>query len=386
MVSPTKSFVELKVTKTRERSDTMSILPSSFDPNDNEIPEVPIPEAKAKSYTDERLQQSLVYAEKFLKQRNISPRAELFMDYYKQTIKDALSAETPAERKDYATEVLVLEKLIQLEGFLKPLKTVEQAELEDQLLQLREMQYLARYGDYLKIIPARIRNHASTQKIQGWELTSANHQWVETADAILKEEERRKKADRLGSRMKDEGLPTTMTIVFACRDLGLSENTAVWSIKEYATRNRQSPRSIDNLKEQGLFPQLAEALCADRNDLESVFSIKSTTDIEHLREIIQAEIDHYFVNTHRFFDTPSVWGASEALMKVYRDAQASNGSSSLAGSKRVASTAEPRGSERVEGRTRRRKREILAEIAKLEGHLEDVKRELASMDEEDVEN
>lgn len=111
---------------------------------------------------------------------------------------------------------------------MKPLKSAKQAELEDHLLQLREMQYLARYGDYLKIILARIRNHASTQKIQGLELTSAHYQWTEIADAIVKEEERRKEADRLGSKMKDEGLPTSMTVKFACRDLGLSERTAIY--------------------------------------------------------------------------------------------------------------------------------------------------------------
>ncbi len=418
MASPSKSFAELKVTKTRERSDTMGMLPNSFDPNDDRIPEVPIPEAKAKFYTKERLQQSLVYAEKFLRQRDISPRSELFMDYYKETIKNALTAETIAEREDHAIEVLVEEKLIQIEGFLKPFKTAKQVELEDYLLQLREMQYLARYGDYLKIIPARIRKHASTQKIQGWELTSANHQWTEIADAIIKEEERRKEADRLGSRMKDEGLSTTMTIMFACRDLGLCERTAIWSIKEYATRNRQLHRSIDNLKEQGNFYQLAETLCADRNDLDSVFSFKSATDTEYLKKIIQAEIDHYFVNTREFLDTPTVWGPSEALLKVYKDAQeifkkptkdevkkgniaaseeksrakvahqkeASKGSSSSAGTKRVASTAEPWGSEREEVGTKRRQTEFIARKAKVEGQLEYVKRELARMDKEGVEN
>ncbi|MCJ1482874.1 hypothetical protein MMC06_003040 [Schaereria dolodes] len=407
MASPIKPFAELNVIKTRERSNTASLLPISFNPNDDGIPEVPIPETKAKFYTKERLQKSLVYAEKFLKQQNISPRSELFINYYKQTIKDALTAETTAEREDHIIEVLVEEKIIQLEGFLKPLKTAEQAELEDHLLQLREMQYLTRYGDYLKVIPVRIRNHANTQQIPDWQLTSTNHQWTEIADAIIKEEERRKEADRLGSKMKDEGLPTTMTIVFACRDLGLSEGTVIWSIKDYATRNRQLHRSIDNMKEQGNFTQVAETLFADRNDLDSVFSFKSATDIEHLRKIVQAEIDHCFVNAHKFPDAPGVWAASEALFKVYEDAQekakkptkdevkkaniaaseekseeASKGSSSSAGTKRVASTAEPRGSEREEGGTKRRQIEFLAQQTKLEGQLEYIKRELARMDEE----
>lgn len=91
------------------------------------------------------------------------------------------------------------------------------------------------------------------------------------------------------------------------------------------------------------------------------------------------------MNTHEFLDTPSVWGPSEALVKVYKDAQekakkpskdevkkaniaaseeksqakvarqeeASKESSLSATTKRVASTAEPRGSEREEGGTNR---------------------------------
>ncbi len=405
------SFAELKITKNRGRSDTKSLLPNTFDPDDGKDPEVPMPEAAAKLYTKERLQKSLIYAEKFLKLRNISPRSELFMDFYKNSIKAALTAETPTEREERAIDVLIEEKLIQLARFLKPYKTAKQAELEDHLLELREMQYLARYGDYLKILPTKVRHYASINKIQDWELTSARLQWTDVADAIIAEEERRKEADRLGSKMKDEGLPTTTTIKITCRDLGLSPDTVIWSIKAYARRNRELHRSIDNMKEEGKFSELANTLYADKNDLDSVFSCKSATDTEHLKEIIQDEIDLYF-DTNDFPDNPDVWSPSKVLSQVFRDAQAkaqkptkdevrkankeadkersqakaarqkeaSLESATSGKNKRVASSEEPWGSERVQqGRKRREETEVelLARQTKLQGQLATIMAELA---------
>ena len=94
MPSPIKSFAELQVTRSRKRGDTTSLLHSSYDPDTDVMPELPVPEASPSLYTRERLQQSLVYAERCLKRRDISPRSELFMQLYKEELKDALKAET----------------------------------------------------------------------------------------------------------------------------------------------------------------------------------------------------------------------------------------------------------------------------------------------------
>lgn len=418
MPSPTKSFAELQVTRSRKRGDTTSLLPSSYDPDTDVMPELPIPEASPSLYTRERLQQSLVYAERCLKRRDISPRSELFMQLYKEELKDALKAETTEQRENHAMMVMAEERLIQDKGFLQPLKSAHRAELEDQLLQLRELQYLTRYGDYMKIIPTRLRLHASKHKPENWQLISGNNYWSRIAVTIGAEEDAREEAVRVGAALNKVKLPTTAAVYMACADLGISEELALWAIQEYGMRNRKVHRDLNDLKRAGEFPLLALILCADRDELSSTFSlIKSETDITHLRAIIQSEIDEWFEDTNDNPNHPAAWAPSIALRQFHKDAvqkanqpskdeikqantarsqrraeekvarqkEASAGTSSLAGKKRIASTEEPRGSERErQERTRQQRFKVLSQKCKLEDDLKRINRQLALLDENDT--
>lgn len=409
MASPTASLASLSVTKTRERSDTASLLPNFFDPDDNSLPIVPVPGASADSYTSEKLQNGLVYAEKCLKRREISPRAELILVAYKKSIKEALTATTDARRRDKSIEVMIEEIIIQQSSFLKPGKSEQQVYWENMLLELRDLKYLARYGDYMKIIPTRLRHHASAQKLQGWEKLSAKNAWTDITEKIDDEEVRHKEAMRPGGQSEDAPRPTTMAIVNACEDLGLSKKDAFWSIKGYARRNSDFHSGLDALKTQGRFFELAETLYADKNDLASVSSYKSQTDTDHLRDIIQAEIDECFENAHEIPDLPTAWIASSTLYTILKDAlqktqkpskdeikkanilaseeksklkaarqtEDSKGSSSAGSKKRVASTTEPRGSDREEGGIKKRRIQLIAKCAKIEAQLANAKAELA---------
>lgn len=86
------------------------------------------------------------------------------MPLYKQELKDTLKAEITEQRENYAMMVMAEERLIHDKRSLQPLKSAQIAELEDKLLQLRELQYLVRYGDYMQITPTRLRLHASKDK------------------------------------------------------------------------------------------------------------------------------------------------------------------------------------------------------------------------------
>lgn len=418
MPSPTKPFAELHVTRSRKRGDTTSLLPGSYDPDADVMPELPIPEASPSLYTTERLQESLVYAERCLKRRDISPRSELFMQLYKEELKDALKAETIQQRENHATMIMAEERLIQEKRFLRPLKSAQTAELEDELLQLRELQYLTRYGDYMKIIPTRLRLHASKQKSENWQLISGNNYWSRIAVILGAEDEARKEAVRVGAALDKVKLPTTAAVYVACADLGISEELAIWSIQEYGTRNREVHRDLDDLKRAGEFPLLASILCADRDELNSTFSlIKSETDIAHLRTIIQGEIDEWFEDTNDNLNHPAAWVPSIALRQLHKDAvqkanqlskdeikqaniarsqrrseektarqkEASAGTSSLAGKKRIASTEEPRGSEQErQDRTRQQRFRLISRKCKLEDDMKRINRELAVLDENDA--
>lgn len=418
MTSPTQSFAELQVRRSRLRGDTTSLLPESYDPDIDIMPEVPIPEANPSLYTRERLQQSLVYAESWLKRRDISPRSELFMQLYKEELKDALKAESTKQRENHVIMIMAEETLIHDNGFLQPLKSVRNAELEDQLLQLRELQYFTRYGDYLKIVPTRLRLNASKNKSENWQLISGNNYWSTIAGKIKAEEGARKEALRGGAALDTITLPTTAAVSRACSDLGISDELALWSIKEYGMRNLQVHRDLNDLKGEGQYPLLASILYADKDDISSTFSsIKTETDLSHLEAIIQIEIDTWFEETSDNPNNPAAWVPSAALRQFHRDAvqkanqpskveikqanitrsqrqseekairqqEASIGISSMAGKKRIASTEEPRGSERErKERTSQQRFKLLAQQCKLGDEMERINRELALLDEDDV--
>lgn len=401
--------------KIRKRADTTDLLPSSHDPNTTAIPEAPIPEPSTSFYTNERLQKSLVYAELYLRRRDISPRSELFMQLYKEEVKDALNAETTKEKENHARMIMAEEKLIQEQYFLRPLKSVQEAEMEDQMLQLREFQYYTRYGDYMKIIPNRLRLHTSSKKLENWELISENIQWTTIAAKIIEEEESRNKAVRKGT-VQSLRQPTIAAVYGACTDLGISDLMAIWAIKEYGARNREVHQGLDDYKKKGQFHLLASILCADRDELFSTFSsIRSETDLTHLQAIIQSEIDMCFEDAAKYPDHPGAWIPSLALRQIHDDAvhkakqpskeeikqsniakaqrkseekaarQSQLVSSSAAGKKSIASTEEPRGSERGQQNRRRQQRvKLMARKCKLEEELRRANRDFALFDENNV--
>lgn len=274
--------------------------------------------------------------------------------------------------------------------------------MEDQLLKLRELQYHVRYGDHLKTIPTRLPIHASKNKLENSRLLSGNNYWFDIAENLKVEQATKEEAIRKGSVLDDYELDTTVAVITACWDLGISKELAVWSIMEYGDRNLQVHRDLLDLRSEGKFPLLAKILCADRNDLDSTFSeLKSETDLSSLRTIIQTEIDTWF-DTSDNPDHPDEWIPTTALRQFRKDAldrvtkpskqelkhseeklarqsAASQADSSTAGKKRMASTEELRLSEKGESKTRQRLRS-LATKCKLDKELRRINAELAILD------
>lgn len=75
------------------------------------------------------------------------------MELFKDEIEEALLATSADEKQSGVIAVRVYEKLIEQNAFLWAQRSPENLELGTNLLQLRELQYLARYGHYMRIIP-----------------------------------------------------------------------------------------------------------------------------------------------------------------------------------------------------------------------------------------
>ncbi len=310
MSSPSKPFNKLSFGKTRERANTEDLLPDDFDVN--VVPTCPVPEDDPARYTYSRLQKTLAFAHGFMK-RNISPRAELFLSLVKAEAKEAMTVETDEERVTYAERITVQEHLILKKDFLRPLPRPQHViEMEQEILKLRQIEYFARYGDYL---PTRIRAHASKTRFEGSNLLTDGRYWTDIAAKIKHEDQLLEEQRRVGNTQGPVDGRYHLAISYACHSLGISKELVLWSVKEYGESNAGVHRDLEDLRKAGRAQDLAKILFTDREELSLTFSvIKSKVDIDALREIIQGEIDKWFDCDDP--DDPYSWWASEALRDV----------------------------------------------------------------------
>ena len=416
---------ELKIPKTRAQSQTDALVSNAFDACELTTAARPQPEADLSAYTPARLQQSLMYAKSFLGQRNISPRSETFMVVYKEEVEATLQAQSTDEKILGASAVRLCEKLVEKNSFLRLQRPAEESNMEHNLLQLRELQYYARYGDYVKIIPLQLRRIASESKMGRWELLSGRHYWTTIAKRLVEEQkilEERRSPWNDPSSLK---IGTIIAIKMACEELGISEELARWSIEEYGIRNSLFHQEAERLKASGDFPQYAKVLKADLDDIDTVFSeFRSETDKAALRSIIQREIKRWF-DTSLDEDEPVSWIPSKELQDTFVAMKAAKvkGSSMLNGGemekgaaieqtqqadaeshapalsagpglevpasgksskKRVASTEEPRGSERSTVKRQERLADCLRKYCKLDKQLDHMKIEIGKLWQEDI--
>lgn len=130
------------------------------------------------------------------------------MRLYQKEIESALDAKSHEQREQCTKMIIAEERLIQEYRFLQPLGPNQMAEMEDQLLQLRQLQYYVRYGDYLKIVPTRLRIHAGKDKTQNSKALSGANYWSVIAGNLENEEAARLKKLLKGSVLDPINLDT----------------------------------------------------------------------------------------------------------------------------------------------------------------------------------
>ncbi|MCJ1268752.1 hypothetical protein MMC22_008640 [Lobaria immixta] len=118
---PPSELSDLKIRKTRDRSDTARFLAESFDPASVVFPAEPSTDLRLEAYTTDRLQQDLAYAQKCLMKQDLPPRLELFIGFLKDQLKVAMHAETSEEKLASPASVRVFKMMTQKNFFLRDL-------------------------------------------------------------------------------------------------------------------------------------------------------------------------------------------------------------------------------------------------------------------------
>ena len=404
--------------KTRARGYTATLLPISFQPAVGGLVQCPKPEKNIAAYDAPRLQQSLIFVETVLAKPDITPRSETFYELFKQSIKDAMRTKGSEETQVKAAEwVAKLEYLANSNDFLAFNLSPDQQMLRDEILKLRELQYLVRYRDYIKVLPNKVPAHASENSMKYWQLISGKHQWTDVSANIREEERREKEARRKGQEWIGKYDSIRTAIGIACDDLGIDEQEVLWAIHNYAKHNEVAHNDFEKLKGSGDFVRLAHTLYADLHDLRCTFSsFDPDNDIGKLESFIQQEIDWCF--DVRDPDDCKSWIFKDQLFQFYKQAQghaqkptkreekeqnkeeakaqseakkarsvaASKGEPSARGQKRMASTEVPRGEEGEAERRRMKIDKLLKTKTNLKKQLANVIKGLEEMTEEPSES
>ena len=105
---------------------------------------------------------------------------------FKDEIKMAMAAEKEDEKLAGARLFRAFELLIQRNAFSSAEVFKKSQEMHEDLLELRELQYHARYGDYVRIIPSKVGIHASENKTAAWQLLCSRYHWSETSKRLCK--------------------------------------------------------------------------------------------------------------------------------------------------------------------------------------------------------
>lgn len=354
------------------------------------LPPRPKMEQSIEAYTDERLQQGLDFAVKSLQRLDITPRSVIFMNKYKEQVTDAINATTSEDRVVYTGGVRVLDHLLNTEIFLQTSPTENVKQLQEQILSLRELQYFARYGDYLRKLPTQVRKFVHKEDLPDKSYLAFHETWTELGKTLTGTNP----SDPDGkTRMKMEAL-----IVEASNRLALDYKLVEFSIVEYGKRNNAVHRDLEYLKHFGSFNTLAQILCEDWKDVDLIFSeVRPKVDNECLKRIIESEIDLCFHTYNGHYADWSKWAATDYLRglelkdKPSEEAppspviskstqlmleRAHEGIPITRKGKRVASSEAPSGSERATNK----RIELLGKKARLEETLADIDIELARMD------
>ena len=343
------------------------------------------------AYTDERLQQGLDYAEKSLQRRDITPRSVIFMNQYKEQISDAMNASANEDRVAYTGGVRLMEHLLNTELFLRASPPENVKQLQQEILALREFQYFARYGDYLQKLPNQVRKFVYKNDPSDKQLMLLDQNWTKLGKILSGEDS----SDSTGKVRTN----LVALIVEASDGLALDYKLVEFSIVEYGKRNNQVHRDLDHLKQHGTFSTLGQLLSEDWKDVDLVFSeVRPKVDLDHLKRIIESEIDLCFHTYDGGYGDYNKWAPTDHLRSlelknkpagkapsspVLSDATQSSlerGESGISttrkGKKRVASSGEPRGSERATNK----RIALLGKKARLEERLADIDIELARIE------
>lgn len=146
------------------------------------------------------------------------------MEIFKNELIDILSTTNPKKKKSSVIAVWVYRILIEQNAFLQVQKVSQNLKFETNILKFCEFQYFAWYGDYMKIIPIYLWQHACEMKTGNQELFLERHYWSDIAISLKNKDATLKNIRFNNSTVSKAADYCTYTVICnSSRSLGISK-------------------------------------------------------------------------------------------------------------------------------------------------------------------
>ena len=293
MASPSEIF------NPRKRASARAALGDQYSENPHPNPPLPPVLQSPNDLTDNRLRLAVNYADQRLRsQREVTPLTQRALEMYMETAIDALCHRPNGDDQlNAATTIRSFEAEFRSKAALNPVVSDEQNQFQTKLLELKALEFHARYGDYLARICGILKYEVRYQQTaQSTEL--AKLYWTQIQGALRKEQEAWKRFSIMpdGEPGKPDAsqVATHLTMERACNNIPLQFDDALRVIYLYAERNSLVHLEVEQMVDEGRWPDLANALHQDLKALPALIPPTFNSDIPVYEACIKSLIDEYF--------------------------------------------------------------------------------------------
>ena len=262
----------------------------------------PQPEEDVNHYTQNRLQQGLQYSEARLT-RKISPITHAFMKRYHDAYEHALESAT--ERNIGA--VFAFDEILHSKAFLQREFSNSEMELVHELQRLRELEFLANYGDYLGADTSELRHRSRELKTPNYEQLSARNKWTTIADRLALQIQANSSAE--------DGVKAA--VYAACTKIPLDYDQTIWTIQAYAERNGYCHNDVGDFIENMQWTRLAKRIYADLNDIPNAIPLTRSAELPSWIKAIETVRDRYLIVVDN--DDPETWIPANRALELIKE-------------------------------------------------------------------
>ncbi len=282
---------------------------SSYIPLD---PAAPSPEKSPADYSHSKVEERLEYVHR-AEERNLTPRSQMFLQLYKEAADNALQVVDEDVRACYYTRLYRYDQFIQQNFWLCKEPTEQHKELEQKLLELKRLEYYARYGDHLTSELAEVKETARALRIE-------SHEELQDYWTKINEKMRDEKLilERDGVQTDHRSVPTLLAVWHVANTVNLPRERVIWVIEQYAQRSLLSHYTITQLMQTGDWSALAILLYNDAKDLAVTIPLSDARNLVNMSATISTLKERFFEVEPGDEDFPKAWTRTESA-RDYRN-------------------------------------------------------------------